>query len=57
MPLTKLCTTDPLIREYLLYFLLDVASKMGRRIHVPPGNFAQQHTPESWSARGRQLVE
>ena len=36
IPLIEFCSTDLMIKQYLLCVLLDPARKLGKCIHIPP---------------------
>ncbi len=46
--LTKLLSVDPLLREYLLYVILNVLNAMGSRLKLPPDVRPQNVTAEHW---------
>lgn len=54
--LSKLLSVDPLMREYLLYCILDVLNAMGARLKLPPDLRAHNVTAERWAEHGRQLA-
>lgn len=56
VPLTKLVSTEPAVREYLLYTILSVVAALGERIHLPPNARCKQYTSADWEARGKNLV-
>ena len=54
--LSKLLSVDPLMREYLLFCILDVLNAMGARLKLPPDVRAQNITAERWAEHGKQLA-
>ena len=53
---TKLCDADKVVREYLLYVLLDACLHAGERVNVPVDLRKQEYTEQQWAARGKELV-
>ena len=54
--LSKLLSVDPLMREYLLYCILDVLNAMGARLKLPPEVGAHNVTAERWAEHGKHLA-
>jgi len=54
--LSKLLSVDPLMREYLLYCILDVLNAMGAKLKLPPDVRAHNVTAERWAEHGKQLA-
>ena len=52
IPVVKLASADPVLREYLLYTLLSIVNEMGESILTPQGLRTRELTAEEWHQQG-----
>ena len=53
---TKLCDANKVVREYLIYVLLDACIRASERANVMVDLQKQENTVQQWAALGKELV-
>ena len=55
MPVVKLASLDPSLREYLLYTLLSICATLGTTVKLPAALRSTKLSPADWEAHGSAL--
>ena len=56
VPMSKLIVADRKVREYMLYYVISLASALNQPIITPDSANVRTVTPEQWEHRGRELA-